>query len=226
MRFPTLQLVVCLLLLGITFTARAQNVAIAAGTELHALNFMQEDTAPSPIVGLPLPSPGRTTSDPVLTPQLPSSPPPPVTNLPPGPPSPSPPSIPPPTPAPSPAPPPPPVISPPPTPPPPPPTPLPPPAPPSPAPIPVPPPSPPSSSCAAVYQQCGGQTYTGPRCCQTGSCVVQNAYYSQCLQTSTNSGCVGNYGQCGGNGYSGPSCCQAGYSCRVQNPYYSQCVPV
>ncbi|KAJ3044823.1 hypothetical protein HDV00_000700 [Rhizophlyctis rosea] len=37
-------------------------------------------------------------------------------------------------------------------------------------------------SCAAKYAQCGGQGFTGPTCCQSGStCKSSNQYYSQCL---------------------------------------------
>jgi cellulose 1,4-beta-cellobiosidase len=74
---------------------------------------------------------------------------------------------------------------------------------PTPAPVPTPPtlkpvpstttalpkPSPSNVACAAAWEQCGGKTFTGPSCCQTGLvCVVTNDYYSQCLsQTSASS---------------------------------------
>lgn len=39
----------------------------------------------------------------------------------------------------------------------------------------------------ACRGQCGGQDYTGPTCCQSGStCVVSNQWYSQCLPGSSN----------------------------------------
>ncbi|EHA57773.1 1,4-beta-D-glucan cellobiohydrolase cel6a [Pyricularia oryzae] len=42
-------------------------------------------------------------------------------------------------------------------------------------------------ACAAQWGQCGGQDYTGPTCCQSGStCVVSNQWYSQCLPGSSN----------------------------------------
>ena len=44
-------------------------------------------------------------------------------------------------------------------------------------------PSPPPStgSCAKLWAQCGGKTFKGATCCQTGSaCQYQNSYYSQC----------------------------------------------
>ncbi|KAJ3035959.1 hypothetical protein HDV00_003253 [Rhizophlyctis rosea] len=38
------------------------------------------------------------------------------------------------------------------------------------------------TNCAAKYGQCGGQGFTGPTCCQSGStCKASNQYYSQCL---------------------------------------------
>ncbi|KAJ3121337.1 hypothetical protein HK098_003777 [Nowakowskiella sp. JEL0407] len=37
-------------------------------------------------------------------------------------------------------------------------------------------------SCAAIWGQCGGQNYNGPKCCSSGSCVAQNQWYSQCKQ--------------------------------------------
>ncbi|KAJ3034510.1 hypothetical protein HDV00_004975 [Rhizophlyctis rosea] len=37
-------------------------------------------------------------------------------------------------------------------------------------------------NCAAKYGQCGGQGFSGPTCCQSGStCKVSNQWYSQCL---------------------------------------------
>lgn len=36
--------------------------------------------------------------------------------------------------------------------------------------------------CAKKYDQCGGETYTGPKCCESGStCKFSNQWYSQCL---------------------------------------------
>jgi len=40
----------------------------------------------------------------------------------------------------------------------------------------------PSSTCSSVWQQCGGQGWSGPTCCQAGStCKLSNPWYSQCL---------------------------------------------
>lgn len=38
-----------------------------------------------------------------------------------------------------------------------------------------------SPECAALYGQCGGQDWTGPTCCASGTCKVSNQWYSQCL---------------------------------------------
>jgi hypothetical protein len=38
----------------------------------------------------------------------------------------------------------------------------------------------PTVRCANLYQQCGGQGWTGTTCCNTGSCQVFNPNYSQC----------------------------------------------
>lgn len=38
------------------------------------------------------------------------------------------------------------------------------------------------TNCSARWGQCGGQGWTGPTCCQSGStCRAQNQWYSQCL---------------------------------------------
>ncbi|KAF5012043.1 hypothetical protein FDECE_1864 [Fusarium decemcellulare] len=37
------------------------------------------------------------------------------------------------------------------------------------------------SDCAAIYGQCGGSSWTGATCCQSGTCTEQNQWYSQCL---------------------------------------------
>ncbi|KAJ2925433.1 hypothetical protein H1R20_g11726, partial [Candolleomyces eurysporus] len=41
---------------------------------------------------------------------------------------------------------------------------------------------PPTTNCAAKWQQCGGQGFSGPSCCESGStCTVNNQWYSQCI---------------------------------------------
>ncbi|KAI6779416.1 Polysaccharide monooxygenase Cel61a 4 [Emericellopsis cladophorae] len=39
----------------------------------------------------------------------------------------------------------------------------------------------PGVECLGMYFQCGGNGYTGPTCCSTGSCKVVNDWYHQCL---------------------------------------------
>lgn len=39
----------------------------------------------------------------------------------------------------------------------------------------------PSTGCAALYGQCGGQSWAGATCCSAGTCKAANSYYSQCL---------------------------------------------
>jgi len=36
-------------------------------------------------------------------------------------------------------------------------------------------------SCSALYGQCGGEGWTGPTCCSSGTCQFGNDWYSQCL---------------------------------------------
>lgn len=38
-----------------------------------------------------------------------------------------------------------------------------------------------SGSCAAMWAQCGGSGWTGPKCCSAGTCKYSNDWYSQCL---------------------------------------------
>jgi len=41
-------------------------------------------------------------------------------------------------------------------------------------------PPPTGGTCAALWGQCGGSGWTGPKCCQSGSCKASNEWYSQC----------------------------------------------
>ncbi|KAK8096265.1 alpha-L-arabinofuranosidase axhA [Apiospora kogelbergensis] len=36
-------------------------------------------------------------------------------------------------------------------------------------------------ACASIYQQCGGNGYSGPTCCSSGTCTASNEWYSQCV---------------------------------------------
>lgn len=40
----------------------------------------------------------------------------------------------------------------------------------------------PNPSCAPIWGQCGGQGWTGPTCCASGTCTASNQWYSQCTQ--------------------------------------------
>lgn len=42
-------------------------------------------------------------------------------------------------------------------------------------------PPPSGGNCAALWAQCGGQGWTGPTCCTSGTCVKSNDWYAQCL---------------------------------------------
>ncbi|KAI9150026.1 putative Carbohydrate Esterase Family 3 [Paramyrothecium foliicola] len=39
----------------------------------------------------------------------------------------------------------------------------------------------PTGTCAALYGQCGGSGWPGPKCCTQGTCKASNEWYSQCL---------------------------------------------
>lgn len=41
-----------------------------------------------------------------------------------------------------------------------------------------------SENCSQVWQQCGGQTWTGPTCCINSTCIYNGLYYSQCQPIS------------------------------------------
>jgi hypothetical protein len=43
-----------------------------------------------------------------------------------------------------------------------------------------PPSQPTGGTCAAMWGQCGGEGWTGPTCCQSGTCKSSNQWYSQC----------------------------------------------
>ncbi|KAK4119028.1 carbohydrate-binding module family 1 protein [Parathielavia appendiculata] len=42
-------------------------------------------------------------------------------------------------------------------------------------------PQPTGGRCAAVWEQCAGQGWTGPTCCSQGTCKFFNDWYSQCV---------------------------------------------
>lgn len=81
------------------------------------------------------------------------------------------------------------------------------------------------------FDQCGGKSFTGDKCCQTyDNCTVINDYFSQCQPLDL---CLTPmYGQCGGldpvtKKTLDPKlqCCPDSFDCIKQNDYYSQCMP-
>ncbi|KAK6535817.1 hypothetical protein TWF281_000067 [Arthrobotrys megalospora] len=38
-----------------------------------------------------------------------------------------------------------------------------------------------TGNCSPLYGQCGGDGFTGPKCCSQGTCKFSNQWYSQCL---------------------------------------------
>jgi hypothetical protein len=39
----------------------------------------------------------------------------------------------------------------------------------------------PGKACAALFGQCGGDGFSGSKCCSAGACKAMNQWYSQCL---------------------------------------------
>jgi hypothetical protein len=81
------------------------------------------------------------------------------------------------------------------------------------------------------FDQCGGQTFGGEKCCPSyDACVLVNDFFSQCQPTDL---CLTPmYGQCGGldpitkNPWDPKlACCPDGFECDKQNDFYSQCSP-
>lgn len=81
-------------------------------------------------------------------------------------------------------------------------------------------------SRADRWQQCGGQSWTGPTSCRGQNvCSVVSDYYSMCVPTdmATDVGCAGLWEQCAGKEFKGEGCCVDGTVCKFVNKYYSQC---
>mmetsp|Transcript_43296 Transcript_43296/g.135357 ORF Transcript_43296/g.135357 Transcript_43296/m.135357 type:complete len:776 (+) Transcript_43296:48-2375(+) len=58
-----------------------------------------------------------------------------------------------------------------------------------------------SGQCAGAYQQCGGQTWTGPTCCETGcTCTSSGGFYSQCTPSDPSAGGVCSAGSLASSG--------------------------
>jgi len=108
-------------------------------------------------------------------------------------------------------------------------------------PVPVPKPRRPKqqcNGCSCFKEQCGGQGYQGPTCCEPGStCTVQNRRVSKCVPDTCDGPqgkkCTCLHGKCGGKssfdgwtyGFRGVKCCETGSTCVKENEWYSQCRP-
>merc|ERR1719410_580493 len=78
-----------------------------------------------------------------------------------------------------------------------------------------------TTPCSEPGQNCGGQYWVGPTCCQGSStCVKMNAYFSKCSESGP---CSKPGEQCGGQYYFGPTCCQSNSTCSKLNAYVSKC---
>jgi hypothetical protein len=85
-----------------------------------------------------------------------------------------------------------------------------------------------SSGVAQLYDQCGGQGWSGPTTCVAfADCQRQNQWYSQCVpgEIPPEAGVAGLWEKCGGQGHTGPTECAQGGTCVRQSQYYSQCRP-
>lgn len=61
----------------------------------------------------------------------------------------------------------------------------------------TPPPTPtPTPTCASLYGQCGGKGWKGATCCEKGTCIVNNEWYSQCKLRSDTTGNMNGYWKC------------------------------
>jgi hypothetical protein len=72
-----------------------------------------------------------------------------------------------------------------------------------------------NTGCSAEWGQCGGIGWTGPSCCASGTtCTYSNAYYSQCLPSSSSSSSSSSSGSCpdGSNDAAQRAAASAAYS--------------
>ncbi len=85
-----------------------------------------------------------------------------------------------------------------------------------------------SNKCSNIgYSQCGGNFFTGQKCCPSGwVCTYKKDIFSQCTPKESSEKCKnGPYKKCGGINFKGDTCCQDGWMCLYKNDYYSRCVP-
>jgi uncharacterized protein YkwD len=84
------------------------------------------------------------------------------------------------------------------------------------------------ASCSSVWEQCGGNDWKGPTCCDEGyDCIESHEWYSQCRPApeKADPACAGTWEQCGGKLWEGSACCPVGHNCTELDEWYSQCVP-
>jgi len=103
-----------------------------------------------------------------------------------------------------------------------------------------------NADCAKLWDQCGGEGFSGPTCCEQGTACHQienNGFpsFHQCRPSSTEddettssasetkSNCSKLWDQCGGDHYDGPTCCQGDAQCEHKSikklASYRQCRP-
>lgn len=98
-------------------------------------------------------------------------------------------------------------------------------------------------TCSKLWDQCGGESFSGPTCCEEGSVcklkpLKQLKSFHQCVKgvettssssssSTASSECAKLWDQCGGKGFKGPTCCQEGSMCQHKAlddlPSYHQC---
>jgi hypothetical protein len=90
-----------------------------------------------------------------------------------------------------------------------------------------------SGGSIALWQQCGGEGWTGSGTCVDGAtCVFNTPYFSQCLASTSKRSeaaipIIHKYQQCGGINWDGQGVCEAGTSCvddGALKDIYAQCL--
>eukprot|EP00803_Ostreobium_quekettii_P004794 evm.model.scf_1049EXC.1 EVM.evm.TU.scf_1049EXC.1 scf_1049EXC:9030-10199(+) len=102
---------------------------------------------------------------------------------------------------------------------------------------PQPPPPPVPGKCAAVWEQCGGATWQGAKCCSEGVCSEVSYDFWHCAPSGEQqrtkedaagraadgdkgAECAGPWGQCGGTHWKGTTCCREGECTEVNKSYW------
>ena len=83
-----------------------------------------------------------------------------------------------------------------------------------------------SNKCSKAFEQCGGKSYDGPKCCEEPyECIFVNEFYSHCIYVDDEGDtCQDKWKQCAGIGWSGATCCKRGFECVFKNDWYSHCL--